>query len=193
MTRKLRLACLLLCTLVLSGAAAMAAQHGIAPHLSAPSLPPPALTLPFPAMAAPAPVVVSVAPADTSVAVPISDWLAAAREGVTTVLIALLGLALRKLPAPLVWAVKLYGEQKIVDQIVSMGINAVPGAAKGEPLSIDVGSKVLAHGLQWAVETLPGLVIKMLGGQDGLQAKIFAALNLESDASAAALGVKSTA
>ena len=51
---------------------------------------------------------------------------------------------------------------------------------------------VLAHALQWAVNTAPK-VVKRMGGEEMLHAKIFAALHLEPDASAAALGVATTA
>lgn len=165
-----------------------------APVLSVVEQPAQPLALALPA--APAQVVVKVAqpdPADTSIALPVAEWAAAARNVVICVLLGIWGVAKNKLPAPILWALKLYGEQKLVEQAVNMGINAVPGAAKGEALSINVGSQVLAHALQWVVDTVPGFVVSLMGGEDGIKAKIFAALHLEPDASAAELGVKAAA
>lgn len=149
------------------------------------------------ALVAPTPpqqVVVSVAQPDANnVAVPIGQWLQNARDFLEALFLGVLAFALRKLPAPVVWAVKMYGEDKIVQQAIALAINAVPGAAKGEALSIPVGSSVLAHALQWVVDNVPKFAVSMMGGEDAIKAKIFAALHLEADASAAAMGVAATA
>lgn len=156
----------------------------------------PAQPLALAAPVAPQQVVVSVAQPDAaerSISLPVADWTAAARNVVFTLLLGLWALAKNKLPAPVLWAVKLYGEQKLIEQAINLAINAVPGAAKGQPLTIDVGNAVLAHALQWVVDEVPSFVVKLMGGEDGIKAKIFAALHLEPDASAAAMGVKATA
>lgn len=131
--------------------------------------------------------------ADKSVAIPLGQWLSLIQGTLGTVLMGLLGMALTKLPAPLAWAIKAYGEDKIVQQAISLAINAVPGAAKGEPLTVEVANPVLAHGLQWVTDNVPTFAVKMMGGEDAIKAKLFAALHLEPSASAAALGVKATA
>ena len=150
------------------------------------------LAAPIPTLPAAAPVVVSVerAPsAETSIAVPLNEWAALARNTVVTVLLALWGCARNKLPAPVLWAIKLYGERRLIEQAVDLAINAVPGASKGAPLTIDLGNRVHAYAVQWIIDTVPGLVVTMMGGEAGIRAKIFAALHLEPDADAAALGV----
>lgn len=146
-----------------------------------------------PPSAPPQAVVVKVAEpavAPVSVAVPLNEWAALVRNTLLSVLLALWAVAKNKLPAPIIWAIKAYGEQKLIEQAVAFGINAVPGAKKNEPLTFEVGSPVLGHALQWVIDNVPGLVVKFMGGEDAIKAKIFAALHLEPDASATAYGVK---
>lgn len=150
-------------------------------------------TLASPTLPSPAPVVVQLAPAETSVSVPVASWASSLRDILSTIMLGVLTFALTKLPAPLAWVIRAYGVQRLVDTAVALALNAVPGASKGAPLSVDVGNRVLASALQWAVNEAPGFVVKIAGGEDGLKTKIFAALHLEPDASAALLGVKSTA
>ena len=145
------------------------------------------------------PVVVAVAAADPdvaaskSVALPLAEWISVVQGTLVTVLLGLLGKGLAKLPAPLVWVVRMYGEEKIVNQAIALAVNAVPGVARGAPLNVEVGSSVLAHALQWIVDNVPKFAVSAMGGEDGIKAKIFAALHLEPDVSAAAMGVKATA
>ncbi|MEE7460705.1 hypothetical protein MFUR16E_04825 [Methylobacterium fujisawaense] len=172
--------------------AAAATAHKAVPMLS--TIEAPAQPLALAAPVAPQQVVVSVAPAEANtVAVPLGQWLQNARDFLEALFLAVLAFVLRKLPAPIVWVVKMYGEDKIVQQAIAMAINAVPGAAKGEALSVPVGSSVLAHALQWVVDNVPRFAVSMMGGEDAIKAKIFAALHLEADASAAAMGVAATA
>lgn len=174
--------------------AAAAPAHKASALLSALEPPPQPLMLASPAV--PQQVVVKVAASDTSadrsISLPVSDWTASARNLLLSLLAALWAVSKNKLPAPVLWALKLYGEDKLINQAVSLALNAVPGAAKGTPLTIDVGNAVLARALQWLVNDIP-FALKLLGGEDAIKAKIFAALHLEPEASAAAMGVKASA
>lgn len=185
----LTIAGLLMIALSVSPASAATATHKPLTVLELPTAMP---SLALPAAPATQTIVVAAPSPETSVALPLSEWMRAASSLISSVLLAVLAFAMRKAPMPIVWLVKMYGQQKLVDMAVNMGINAVPGAAKGVPMSIDVGSKVLATALQWAVVNVPGIILKIAGGEDGLKAKIFAALHLEADASAADLGVNTT-
>lgn len=168
--------------------AAAATKIPLLHAIEAPVLAPPAAVAPTPVN-----VTVTAPAADTSVAIPLGQWLSLIQGTLGTVLMGLLGMALTTLPAPLAWAIRAYGEDKIVQQAISLAINAVPGAAKGEPLTVEVANPVLAHGLQWVTDNVPKFAIKLMGGEDAIKAKLFAALHLTPDASAAALGVKATA
>lgn len=68
---------------------------------------------------------------------------------------------------------------------VDYGLNAVEGAAKGQVLTIPVGSAVVAKALQRALDSTPGWIVRLAGGPDELGARIFRSLDLESDSTAA--------
>ena len=84
----------------------------------------------------------------------------------------------------------LVGGERILREAIDYGVNAVAEAAKDRVLTVQVGSEVLAAALQYAVDNIPPSAIRALGGPDGIRRRLFAALHLEPDATAEALGVE---
>jgi hypothetical protein len=68
---------------------------------------------------------------------------------------------------------------------VDYALNAVEGAAKGQVLTIPVGSAVVAKALQRALDSTPGWIVRLAGGPNELGARIFRSLDLEPDSTAA--------
>lgn len=81
-----------------------------------------------------------------------------------------------------------YGE-RIIQNAIDFAVNKIEGAAKGEKLTVNVGSAVIAS----AVERIMDLadddrtlrwVVKLLGGERGVANKVFRKLDLEKAATA---------
>lgn len=90
---------------------------------------------------------------------------------------------LRKLPANIV---AIFGNARVellLNNAIAYGLNAVEGAVKGKTLEVDVGNKVLAQALQYAVDNAPGWLQTWAGGPEGLAKKIWGRLNLGEGAS----------
>lgn len=77
--------------------------------------------------------------------------------------------------------------EQLLEKAVDFGINKVSGAAKGQTLSVNVGSAVLAEAAQYAVDHGPAQIIAWAGGADSLMEKILARLNLEPGADGASV------
>ena len=131
--------------------------------------------------------------ADTAVTAPIGDLVATVLVPVAH---ALLALALPMLAALLGRAILqvapwagLFITQRRLEQMVQAvtdyGLNAVAGAAKGQVLTVDVGSEVIAAAVRYALAEVPPKVIKAAGGPEGIARLVFRALHLEADASEA--------
>jgi hypothetical protein len=96
-------------------------------------------------------------------------------------------LLLNKLPANIV---AFFGNGRVellINNAINYGLNAVAGAVKGKTLDVDVGNKVLAQALQYAVDNAPAWLQTWAGGPEGLAKKIWAKLNLGEGASDAAI------
>lgn len=73
----------------------------------------------------------------------------------------------------------------MVRHVTDYALNAVEGAAKGQVLSVPVGSAVIAASVQRAADTVPGFLIRAAGGLPGLAETVFRRLDLEPAATAA--------
>lgn len=131
--------------------------------------------------------------ADTTVTAPIGDMVATVLVPVAHALLALAlpllaGLLGRALLQVAPWA-SLFITQRRLEQMVQAvtdyGLNAVAGAAKGQVLKVNVGSAVIAAGVEYALANVPARVIKAAGGPEGIARLIFRALHLEAEASEA--------
>lgn len=111
------------------------------------------------------------APAATAVVLPWGDWIVAIGQAVTAVLlpilVGLISLAVYQV-AP--WAM-LFLTQKRIEQMAEAmtdyALNAVGGVAKGQQLTIPVGSAVIAKAVQRAIDVAPAKVIAAAGGPQG--------------------------
>lgn len=67
------------------------------------------------------------------------------------------------------------------------GLNAVKDATADKTLSVDVGNKVLAEALQYALTNGSSWLLNWGGGADGIAKKLWARLNLDPSADASAV------
>ncbi|WP_288587441.1 hypothetical protein [uncultured Methylobacterium sp.] len=125
----------------------------------------------------------------TSVDLPWGAWLAAAMPSVASVAVTILGgvasAALAKL-AP--WATLFISQKRIEATIqtgLDYGINAVQGATKDAKLTVPVGSQVLAVALQRIIDSTPSKIVDAVGGPAEIAKRLFRAMHLDENSSAA--------
>lgn len=115
----------------------------------------------------------------TVVTIPYGDWIAAVLPFLGAVLLLglmiLVGYGLRFLPP---WAQAL-ASKAILDQVqkyaadaIEWGVQAAQGAVKGQTVSVQVGSEIVAAAVQHAIDTWPKAVIDRLGGAAGIKNEI---------------------
>ncbi|WP_315804023.1 hypothetical protein [Bradyrhizobium sp. SZCCHNS3002] len=129
---------------------------------------------------------------DGAVTIPYGQWVSDWMPLIGASLAALVTWGLRQLPANVV---ALFGNARVellINNAIGYGLNAVKDAAKGKTLSVDVGNKVLAEALQYAVENAPAWLLSWAGGPEGLAKKIFGRLDLEPAADASAVKLVTT-
>lgn len=134
---------------------------------------------------------------DTTIQIPVGDWVVGIAGFLRDILVpALMGM--------LVWVARIVSPalgtwmasqrtaavEQLLQRAVDYGINAVAGAAKGQQLTVPVGSEVLAHALGYAIQQGPTKLVTWVGGADALRDMILARMNLETEASAKALGLR---
>lgn len=121
--------------------------------------------------------------ADTAVSVPWGNWvseiLSQLMLAAGTIIAFVLAWAVRYVPA----ALRGYADKQRIAQVEQLleralgwGVGSVKGAVEGKSLSVDVGSKVVAEALQYAVDNGPGWLIGWMGGIDGVREKLLARL-----------------
>lgn len=128
--------------------------------------------------------------ADTAAAtatLPWGDWLVALLQPISAVLVPVAAAAITAGIAKVApWAAAVLTRQRIEAAIqagAAYGRNAVAGAAKGRTVRVDLGSAVIAAGVQHVIDEAPQL-IRAAGGVEGLARRIFRALDLEDGATA---------
>lgn len=124
----------------------------------------------------------------TAVAIPWGDWLVAALQPASAVLVPVAATAVTAGVAKIApWAASVLTRQRIEAAIragADYGQNAVAGAAKGRALSVDLGAAVVAAGARHVLDTAPARVVRRAGGAEGVATRIFRALPLDEQASA---------
>lgn len=125
---------------------------------------------------------------DTAVTIPYASWVDQVFKLIHDLGVALLPFAatalIAMLPAPIRMIAGPFLQKQansVLDKALEYGHNAVKGAVQGETLTVPVGNKVLAHAVQYFIESAPKLAEK-LGGVDGVAQKIFARLNIPKTA-----------
>ena len=124
----------------------------------------------------------------TAVAIPWGDWLVAALQPASAVLVPVAAAAVTAAVAKVApWAASVLTRQRVEAAIragADYGQNAVAGAAKGRTVSVDLGSAVIAAGARHVLDTAPARVVRRAGGAEGVATRIFRALPLDAQASA---------
>ena len=129
------------------------------------------------------------AAATTAVVLPWGEWVVAFATAAQAVLMPLLvalatGLVARFAPL-LSYVLSKSVVEGMVRRVTDYALNAVSGAAKGQVLTVPVGSAVIAAAVQRAADQAPGFVVKAAGGLPGIAEKVFRRLALEERATAA--------
>lgn len=125
----------------------------------------------------------------TAVVLPWGDWIVGFAQTATAILLPMLvagimGLVARFAPL-LSYVVSKSVIEGMVRRITDYALNAVAGAAKGQVLTVPVGSAVIAAAVQRAADQVPGFVVRAAGGLPGIAEKVFRRLALEDRATAA--------
>ncbi|MCJ2135359.1 hypothetical protein MKK69_15080 [Methylobacterium sp. J-026] len=127
--------------------------------------------------------------AAAGVTLPWGDWLTALLQPVSAVLVPLAAAAVTAGIARVApWAASVMTRDRVEAAIragAEFGQNAVAGAARGRTVSVDLGSAVVAAGARHVLAHAPARVVRTAGGAEGVAARIFRALPLDPQASAA--------
>jgi hypothetical protein len=133
--------------------------------------------------------------ADGSITIPygqlFSDW----QPVFAAVLAGLVAWGFRQLPGNVAAILGNGRVELLLNNAINYGLNAVAGAAKGKTLDVNVGNKVLAEALQYAIDNAPKWLLTWAGGPEGLAKKIWGRLDLDpaADASGTVAAVAATA
>lgn len=87
-----------------------------------------------------------------------------------------------RLPAPLKWAWRLFQIEQLLAKSLQAGFNSTAGAFAGQAVSVDVGNKVIANALQYAIDNGNAAAIKWAGGEELLRQKLLARVVIEPQA-----------
>ena len=120
----------------------------------------------------------------TTVEIPIGDWVKAAGGWVGPILGAAVLFLIRKLPPQIAAILTTLRVDQLLDKALSFAINKVAGASHDKPMTIDVGNKVLAEALDYAIGHGAPAICQGMGGADMIRGKLLA--RLKPDAQAAA-------
>ncbi len=108
-------------------------------------------------------------------------------EVLAYVLAGVVAWAFRKLPGNLSAVFGNARVDKLVENAINYGLNAVKDATKGKTMQVDVGNEVMAKALQYALENSGTWLLDWAGGTEGLAKKIWGKLPLEPTATDAAV------
>lgn len=126
------------------------------------------------ALAAPA-----LAQSATEVQLPLGDWVKAAGEWVGPLLVATVLMMIRKLPPQIASLLMSMRVEQLLKRAIGYAINATASATADKPLTLDVGNKVVAEALAYAIKHGPLALIEWMGGADAIREKIIARLDIK--------------
>lgn len=125
------------------------------------------------------------AQAETTVTWNWGDWLATNSalfaETAAWVVLALVGLALKALPAKVVDIIKVWQVDQVLSRAVIAAINKTAGASQGKSLSFTVANDVVGHAVQYVLDNAPEWLIKWVGGEAGIKDKILARIEVDKE------------
>jgi hypothetical protein len=123
---------------------------------------------------------------DTSVTLPAGEELKAITDALTNVLmptiLAIIAGLLAMAPGYVKVIVGLFLTEKNIRLAIQRAINAIPGAASGVPLQVDVGNRVVAVAAQYFIDSVPDWLVKWLGGPNAIPDKVLSRISLAPDA-----------
>lgn len=124
-----------------------------------------------------------------AIVLPWGDGLVALAQALTAlttpVLAAIVAAGIARVAGPLRLLVTDALVERLVRNATDYALNAVSGAVRGRTLTVSLGSAVIARAVQRALDEAPGWLIRAAGGSEGVAAKVFRALPLEAEATAA--------
>lgn len=135
-----------------------------------------------------APLAFAQAASDTTVQIPVGTYVSAITDFISQIALPLvtvmLGWAARMLPKAVSDYLAMLRLEQLLTRAVGYGLAAVSNAAEGKVLDVNVGNKVVATALSYAIEHAPS-VVAWAGGSNKLKEKIIARLNVDKYASVA--------
>ena len=130
--------------------------------------------------------------ADGTVVVPWGDWISSSLTVANSIPIASLvfgwiGIVAVKLGLPtyLVNLLRTSLTEQLLQRGIDYALNTVAGAAKDKKLEVKVANPVLETAAEYAISNGMAVLVRWLGGEDGIKQKIIARLNLSPDAQVA--------
>lgn len=120
----------------------------------------------------------------TAVEIPIGDWVKEAGGWVGPILGAAVLFLIRKLPPQIASILTTLRVDQLLEKALSFAINKVAGASHDKPMTVDVGNKVLAEALDYAIRHGAPAIIQWMGGADMIREKLLARLKLDASAAA---------
>lgn len=124
-----------------------------------------------------------------AILLPWGDGLVALAQALAALVTPVLAAAVAALVARIAGPLRLLVTDALVERLVrnatDYALNAVSGAVRGRTLTVSLGSAVIARAVQRALDEAPGWLIRAAGGGEGVAAKVFRALPLEEEATAA--------
>lgn len=124
--------------------------------------------------------------AETTVTWNWGDWVAQNSslfaETVAWLALAVLGLAMKALPAKVVQIIQTWQVEQVLRPAITSAINKTAGAAQGKALSFNVANDVIGKAVQYVLDNAPGWLITWVGGEAGIRDKIIARIEVEPGA-----------
>lgn len=120
---------------------------------------------------------------NTTVVVDYGDWLDKLLAWVQTaagvIVATLVAWAFRALPQSVVSILRTLQIEQVLKRAADYGINITRGAVQGKSLTVDVGNKVVAEALQYAIDNAPRWLIAWAGGPDAIRDKLIARIPMD--------------
>lgn len=118
---------------------------------------------------------------DTSVSVPVGEIANTAVDYVQVILLGAIAWGLRCLPGPIYAIMMTARVDQLLEKAITYALNSVKGAAKDKVLTVDVGNRVVAEALAYALQHGGNLAKSFAGDPVTMAEKIWARLDLGAE------------
>jgi len=119
---------------------------------------------------------------DPVVTIPYGEWLVALKEYAFLAIAAAVTWGLRKLPASIVSIILTAKVDQLLLKGIQAGINQVAGASADKKMTVPIANDVVRKVVQYAVNEGPAILIKWMGGVEGVKAKVIARIEIADGA-----------